>query len=75
MTTHPGAQLKPYRVEWQADLTMRFVPVKSDGHDDHDEALEAAKNHLRRYGGRVRVISQHVIAVKGLGSYDSLGEA
>lgn len=61
-----GKELEPYRIEWRPHLTTGWVRVCSE--DTHDAALETAKNEYRRRQGQVRVITQHVIMVKGLGA-------
>lgn len=51
--------LKPYRIEWQFSTNVNWVPVTSC--DSHDEAMTAAEEHVEKYDGYCRVISQHVI--------------
>jgi hypothetical protein len=63
----PGTtDLLPYRVEWRANLVTGWVRVKD--HATHEDALDEADESRRKWKGQTRVISQHVIAVAGLGA-------
>lgn len=55
---------KPYRVEWRANLTTQWVLLQSC--DTHGDALEVMEREEERLGGQARVLTQHVVAVKGL---------
>lgn len=57
--------LKPYRVEWRADLVSGWVRIKD--HDANEDARSEAAESRKKWGGQTRVISQHVIEVEGLG--------
>lgn len=59
------ADLKPYRVEWRAHLTTRWLRAAEADH--HEDAMAVAQIWREQHGGQTRVISQHVIEVVGLG--------
>lgn len=59
-------ELAPYRVEWRPNLVTGWMLMK--GYDTHDEALTAAGEKRREYGGQTRVVTQHVIHAEGLGA-------
>lgn len=55
----------PYRVEWQSDLTTRWgLMTEAETREDAD--LQADRI-LNEYRGRVRVVMQRVVTIRGLG--------
>ena len=56
-------KLKPYRVEWRADLTAGWVLIGS--YDENETARTEAADARKKWRGQTRVISQHVIEVEG----------
>jgi hypothetical protein len=66
MISGDWTELKPYRVEWRADLICGWVLAKSC--DTHDEAREKMKEQHEQHGGQVRVVTQHAIDATGLGA-------
>lgn len=62
--------MMPYRVEW-ASPTVRRWTILVDC-PTIERALEAARDADANYGGTVRIVSQMVIGVSGLGrSFDA----
>jgi hypothetical protein len=55
----------PYRVEWQADLSTRWSLMTEA--ESRGEAEAAAERILNVHNGRVRVVGQRVVTIRGLG--------
>jgi hypothetical protein len=55
----PG-EVHPYRVEWRANLSTRWMWVGDE--PTRPEADELAQRTLTAHGGYCRLLSQHVIA-------------
>jgi hypothetical protein len=63
---NPGSEMKPYRVEWRPDLITMWLLIRSQ--NTHDEARACAADSLKRWGGQVRIVTQHVVEVIGIGT-------
>jgi len=59
-------KLEPYRVEWRPFLTSGWVLMRSCL--THDEALGEMADAYKAHKGQVRIVTQHVTEVKGLGA-------
>jgi hypothetical protein len=53
-------EVPPYRVEWRANLTTRWLLINTAGTREDADGL--ARDVLREHRGYCRLISQHVIA-------------
>jgi hypothetical protein len=51
--------LRPYRVDWRYAYPTIYTLV--DYFDDHEKARDVAKDHVRKFRGECRVITNHVI--------------
>jgi len=56
--------VKPYRVEWRANLLARWLLMSE--HDRHEDAQAAATAAVTEMQGQARIVSQHVIEIRGL---------
>lgn len=56
-------RLKPYRVEWRPDLNARWLIMREA--DTHEGALAVSDEVRGQHQGQTRVVSQHVIDVRG----------
>lgn len=63
-----GKEMKPYRIEWRASLVTRWMLIQElDEHPGDLEEYVAAQDGWD-WAGQWRLVSQHVIEVKGLGA-------
>jgi hypothetical protein len=62
-------KLSPYRLEWRNDLTCGWVLIEHlESHPGDIGAWLKEHRPGKAWGGQWRVVTQHVIAAKGLGA-------